>query len=106
MNPVPNPLSSTNPVRAIQPSPATQETVPASTLHEIYLALLRPDADYVKRFKTVQAAAAQYEPDTPNSGAALDGELSRLINRPVRLSDVQLRCFKEILINEPAFAHI
>jgi hypothetical protein len=82
------------------------ETLPASTLHEIYVALLRPDESYVKRFKRVQAAAAQYEPDRPDTAAPLEGELGALIGRPVKLSDIQLRCFKEIFIAEPAFAHI
>ena len=84
----------------------SDEMVPASTLREIYVALLQPDDDYVKRFKRVQAAAAQYIPDRPESATALEGELAGLIGRPVKLSDIQLRCFKEIFISEPAFAHI
>jgi len=82
------------------------QMVPASTLREIYLALLRPDDSYVKRLKRVQAAAAQYEPDRPESSTVLEGEFSSLIGRPVKLSDIQLQCFKEIFISEPAFAHI
>jgi hypothetical protein len=82
------------------------EMVSASTLHDIYLALLKPDGGLVKRFKAVQAAAALYEPGTPGSRDALDQELSRLVGRPVQLSEPQLRCFKELLIDEPAFAHI
>jgi len=83
-----------------------QEMVSASGLHDIYLALLKPDGGLVKRFKAVQAAAALYEPGTPGSRDALDQELSRLVGRPVQLSEPQLRCFKELLIDEPAFAHI
>lgn len=83
-----------------------QEMVAASTLHDIYLALLKPDGGLVKRFKAVQAAAALYEPDIPDSRDALDQEFSRLIGRPVQLSEPQLRCFKELLVDEPAFAHI
>jgi hypothetical protein len=82
------------------------EMVPASTLRQIYLALLHPDDGYVKRFKRVQAAAAQYEPDHPESSTVLEGELSSLIGQPIKLSDLQLQCFKEIFISEPAFAHI
>lgn len=82
------------------------EMVSASTLHDIYLALLKPDGGLVKRFKAVQAAAALYEPGTPGSREALDQELSRLLGRPVQLSEPQLRCFKELLVDEPAFAHI
>jgi hypothetical protein len=83
-----------------------QEMVSASGLHDIYLALLKPDGGLVKRFKAVQAAAALYEPGTPSSRDALDQELSRLVGRPVQLSEPQLRCFKELLVDEPAFAHI
>ncbi|HYO71923.1 MAG TPA: hypothetical protein VEU33_38185 [Archangium sp.] len=83
-----------------------QEMVSASVLHDIYLALLKPDGGLEKRFKAVQAAAALYEPGTPGSRDALDQELSRLIGRPVQLSEPQLRCFKELLVDEPAFAHI
>ena len=83
-----------------------QEMVSASSLHDIYLALLKPDGGLVKRFKTVQAAAAVYEPGTPGSQDALEEELSRLIGRHVQLSDPQLRCFKVLLVDEPAFAHI
>ena len=36
----------------------------------------------------------------------LEQELSRLIGRPVELSEPQRRCFKELLVDEPAFAHI
>lgn len=86
--------------------PTKNEMVPASTLHEIYIALLRPDGGYVKRFKVVQAAAAQYEAGKPGSGAALEGEFGKLIGRPVKLSEVQMQCFKEIFINEPRFAEI
>ncbi len=97
------------------PSPSTARTmtfselpemVPASHMNDIYQALLKPDGGMIKRFKTVQAAAALYEPTTPNSQDALEQELSQLIGRPVRLSQPQLRCFKELLIDEPAFAHI
>jgi hypothetical protein len=83
-----------------------QEMVSASGLHDIYLALLKPDGGLVKRFKAVQAAAALYEPGAPGSRDALDQELSRLVGRPVQLSEPQLRCFKELLVDEPAFAHI
>jgi len=83
-----------------------QEMVSASGLHDIYLALLKPDGGLVKRFKSVQAAAALYEPGTPGSRDALDQELARLVGRPVQLSEPQLRCFKELLVDEPAFAHI
>ncbi|OJT20885.1 hypothetical protein BO221_28720 [Archangium sp. Cb G35] len=83
-----------------------QEMVSASDLHDIYLALLKPDGGLVKRFKGVQAAAALYEPGTTSSRNALDQELSRLVGRPVQLSEPQLRCFKELLVDEPAFAHI
>ena len=83
-----------------------QEMVSASSLHDIYLALLKPDGGLVKRFKAVQAAAALYEPGIPGSWDALNQELSRLIGRPVQLSEPQLRCFKELLVDEPAFAHI
>lgn len=82
------------------------EMVSASGLHDLYLALLKPDGGLVKRFKAVQAAAALYEPGTPGSRDALDQELSRLVGRPVQLSEPQLRCFKELLVDEPAFAHI
>jgi hypothetical protein len=82
------------------------EMVSASSLHDIYLALLKPDGGMMKRFKAVQSAAALYETDVPGSQDALEQELSRLIGRRVQLSDVQLRCFKELLIDEPAFAHI
>jgi hypothetical protein len=84
----------------------TPEMVPASTLNDIYLALLKPDGGMLKRFKAVQAAAAVYEPGTPGSQDALEQELSQLIGRRVQLSEPQLRCFKELLIDEPAFAHI
>jgi len=83
-----------------------QEMVSASGLHDIYLALLKPDGGLVKRFKAVQAAAALYEPGTPGSRDALDQELFRLVGRPMQLSEPQLRCFKELLVDEPAFAHI
>ncbi|ATB37969.1 hypothetical protein CYFUS_003395 [Cystobacter fuscus] len=83
-----------------------REMVSASSLYDIYLALLKPDGGLMKRFKAVQAAAALYEPGTPGSGDTLEQELSRLIGRPVRLSEPQLRCFKELLVDEPAFAHI
>ncbi|WP_395843399.1 hypothetical protein [Archangium violaceum] len=83
-----------------------QEMVSASGLHDLYLALLKPDGGLMKRFKAVQAAAALYEPGTPGSRDALDQELSRLVGRPVQLSEPQLRCFKELLVDEPAFAHI
>jgi hypothetical protein len=82
------------------------EMVPASSLNDIYLALLKPDGGMIKRFKAVQAAAAIYEPGTPDSQEALEQELSQLIGRRVQLSEPQLRCFKELLIDEPAFAHI
>lgn len=84
----------------------TPEMVPASSLNDIYLALLAPDGGMIKRFKTVQAAAALYEPGVPGSQEALEQELSQLIGRSVQLSVPQLRCFKELLIDEPAFAHI
>jgi hypothetical protein len=80
--------------------------VPASSLNDIYLALLKPDGGMIKRFKAVQAAAALYEPGTPGSQDPLEQELSRLIGRRVQLNEPQLRCFKELLIDEPAFAHI
>jgi hypothetical protein len=83
-----------------------QEMVSASSLHDIYLALLKPDGGLVKRFKAVQAAAALYEPEVPGSRDALDQELSRIVGRSVQLSEPQLRCFKELLVDEPAFAHI
>ncbi|PTL82496.1 hypothetical protein DAT35_16930 [Vitiosangium sp. GDMCC 1.1324] len=83
-----------------------QEMVSASDLHDLYLALLKPDGGLVKRVKAVQAAAALYEPGTAGSRDALDQELSRLVGRPVQLSEPQLRCFKELLVDEPAFAHI
>jgi hypothetical protein len=83
-----------------------QEMLSASSLHDLYLALLKPDGGLVKRFKAVQAAAALYEPGIPNSRDALEQELARLLHRPVRLSDPQLRCLKELLVDEPAFAHI
>jgi hypothetical protein len=83
-----------------------QEMVSASGLHDLYLALLKPDGGLVKRFKAVQAAAALYEPGIPGSREALDQELSRLVGRPMQLSEPQLRCFKELLVDEPAFAHI
>ncbi|HYI02339.1 hypothetical protein, partial [Hyalangium sp.] len=82
------------------------EMVPASSLNDIYLALLKPDGGMIKRFKAVQAAAALYEPGVPGSQEALEQELSQLIGRRVQLSAPQLRCFKELLIDEPAFAHI
>jgi hypothetical protein len=82
------------------------EMVPASSLHDIYLALLKPDGGMMKRFKAVQNAAALYEPGTPGSQDALEQELSRLVGQRVQLSEPQLRCFKELLIDEPAFAHI
>lgn len=88
------------------PLPELPEMVPASSMNDIYQALLKPDGGMIKRFKAVQAAAALYEPGLPNSQQPLEQELSRLINRPVRLSEPQLRCFKELLIDEPAFAHI
>ena len=84
----------------------TPEMVPASSLNDVYLALLKPDGGMIKRFKAVQAAAAIYEPGTPGSQEALEQELSQLIGRRVQLSEPQLRCFKELLIDEPAFAHI
>jgi hypothetical protein len=83
-----------------------QEMVSASVLHDIYLALLKPDGGLTKRLKAIQAAVAVYEPDVPGSRDALDQELSRLIGRSVQLSEPQLRCFKELLVDEPAFAHI
>ncbi len=83
-----------------------QEMASASSLHDVYLALLKPDGGMMKRFKDVQAAAALYEPQTPGSQHPLEHELTRLVGQPVRLSEVQLRCFKELLIDEPAFAHI
>ncbi|MET0401243.1 MAG: hypothetical protein ABW123_02520 [Cystobacter sp.] len=83
-----------------------EEMVSASELHELYLALLKPDGGLIRRFKAVQAAIAVYEPGTPGSRDALDQELSRLVGRPVQLSEPQLRCFKELLVDEPAFAHI
>lgn len=86
--------------------PQGPETLPASALREIYLALLRPDDSYVQRFKRVQGAVAQYEPEKPETSAALEGELAELIGRPVKLSELQLRCFKELFVGEPAFAHI
>jgi hypothetical protein len=82
------------------------EMAPASSLNELYLALLKPDGGMIKRFKAVQAATALYEPGVPGSQAALEQELSQLVHKPVRLSEPQLRCFKELLIDEPAFAHI
>jgi hypothetical protein len=88
------------------PYEETLEMVPASSLNDIYLALLKPDGGMIKRFKAVQAAAAVYEPGIAGSQDALEQELSQLIGRRVRLSEPQLRCFKELLIDEPAFAHI
>jgi len=82
------------------------EMVSASNLYDIYLALLKPDGGMMKRFKAVQSAIAMYEPGVPGSQGALEQELSRLIGKSVQLSEVQLRCFKELLIDEPAFAHI
>lgn len=78
----------------------------AANLHDLYLALLQPDGGLTKRFKTIQAAAALYEPGAPDSAHPLEQELARVLGRPVRLSEPQLRCFKELLIDEPAFAHI
>jgi hypothetical protein len=83
-----------------------REMVSASSLYDIYLALLKPDGGLMKRFKAIQAAAAFYEPGMPGSGDTLERELSQLIGRPVQLSEPQLRCFKELLVDEPAFAHI
>lgn len=87
-------------------SSAARERASASTLHEIYLALLRPDGNRLERLDAVQAAAVQYEPGEPGRGAALEFEFSRLIGRPVRLSELQLQCFKTIFINAPTFAHV
>jgi hypothetical protein len=99
-------LAALSPWREQEQREETQEMVSASSLHDLYLALLKPDGGLVKRFKAVQAAAALYEPNTPGSREALDQELSRLLGRPVQLSEPQLRCFKELLVDEPAFAHI
>ncbi|MBM7115696.1 hypothetical protein [Archangium primigenium] len=83
-----------------------EEMVSASDLHTLYLALLKPDGGLTRRFKALQAATALYEPGTPGSREALDQEISRLAGRSVRLSEPQLRCLKELLVDEPAFAHI
>jgi hypothetical protein len=99
-------LAALSPWHRQQQRGEVQEMVSASDLHDIYLALLKPDGGLVKRFKAVQAAAALYEPGTPSSRNALDQELSRLVGRPLQLSEPQLRCFKELLVDEPAFAHI
>jgi len=82
------------------------ELVPPSDLYAIYQALLSPQGNYVQRMRAVQAAAALYDPEKPESGVALEQEFSNLIHKSVSLSPVQLRCFKEIFVNEPAFAHI
>ncbi|MFY0521911.1 hypothetical protein ACN28I_01425 [Archangium gephyra] len=99
-------LAALSPWSGQQQRGEVQEMVSASGLHDLYLALLKPDGGLVKRFKAVQAAAALYEPGTPGSRNALDQELSRLVGRPMQLSEPQLRCFKELLVDEPAFAHI
>jgi hypothetical protein len=99
-------LAAVSPWSGQQQRGEVPEMVSASGLHDIYLALLKPDGGLVKRFKAVQAAAALYEPGTPGSRDALDQELSRLVGRPMQLSEPQLRCFKELLVDEPAFAHI
>ena len=99
-------LAELSPWKAPPSSGEQPEMVPASSLHDIYLALLKPDGGMMKRFKAVQAAAAVYEPGTPGSQEALEKELSRLIGYRAQLSEPQLRCFKELLIDEPAFAHI
>jgi hypothetical protein len=99
-------LATLSPWSGLEQRGEVQEMVSASGLHDIYLALLKPDGGLVKRFKAVQAAAALYEPGTPGSRDALDQELSRLVGRPVQVSEPQLRCFKELLVDEPAFAHI
>lgn len=77
-----------------------------STLHEIYLAVLKPDGGMTKRIKSLQNAAALYEPGNEQSRQPLEAELSRLIGKPVQLSEAQLRAFKVLLIDEPAFAHL
>lgn len=83
-----------------------EEMVSASDLHEIYLALLKPDGGHQQRFKSLQAAVALYEPGTPASQDAIEQELSRLIGRRVQLNEPQARCIKELMVDEPAFAHI
>ncbi|WP_224367534.1 hypothetical protein [Hyalangium versicolor] len=88
-------------------SPQSHDEIsPPTELYVIYQALLSTQGDYVSRLKDVQKAAAQYDTTRPESGKALEVEFSRLINKPVRLSAVQLACFKEILVDNPAFAHI
>lgn len=91
-----------------KPSPpqSHDEIVPPSDLYAIYQAMLSPQGDYVQRMKDVQAAAGLYDTDKPGSGAELERLLSALIKKPVRLSKVQLDCFKEIFVNDPKFAHI
>lgn len=89
-----------------RPHEEREEMVSASDLELLYRALLKPDGGLVKRIKAVQAAVALYEPGIPGSQDALLQELSQLIGKPVQLSEVQLRCFKELLVDEPAFAHI
>lgn len=86
--------------------PAQDEVVPPADLHAIYLALLNPEGDYVARLKAAQNAAAQYDPNTPGSGAALEKQFSDLIHKPVVLSAAQLASFREIFVDNPAHAHL
>lgn len=88
------------------PPRSDNEIVPPSDLYAIYQAMLSPQGDYVQRLKDVQAAAGLYDSDRPGSGARLEQLFSALIKKPVRLSKVQLDCFKEIFVNDPKFAHI
>lgn len=82
------------------------EMVSSSDLQDIYLALLKKDGGMVKRFKAVQAAVACYEPGVDGSQEPLEQEFSRLIGRPVKLSELQMLCFKELMVDEVIFTFI
>lgn len=86
--------------------PSGALAAPPTTLHEVYLAVFKPDGGMTKRIKSLQNAAAVYEPGNEQSRQPLEAELSRLIGKPVQLSEAQLRAFKVLLIDEPAFAHL
>lgn len=77
----------------------------SAAMRKLFLAIVQETEEGQDNFNRLQKTATAYHPQKPETAAAVNREVSRILGKEATLNDAQLGALRELFF-EPRFSHL